>query len=101
MVIGRLVLILLLNLLAYAILTRLWPAVASGWRRWTFVAGVALSFLAWALPIVLGLGLHGNIPVIGTPLKVFSAAWSVAVLICVVFSIPFMVLRFWRMRRAA
>src|SRR4051794_23994400 len=99
MLIARLFFILVLNLLAYAVLRRLWPAVSSGWRRWTFVGLVALSLLAWGLPIALGLGLHGQIPVIGAPLKSFSAVWSVAVLIAVVFGAPFAVARWWKGRR--
>ncbi len=101
MLIGRLLFLLVVNLLAYAVLRRLWPASASGWRRWTFVGLVALSLLAWALPIALGLGLHGQIPVIGAPLKVFSAVWSVSVLLGVVFGAPFVLARWWKGRRSA
>jgi uncharacterized protein len=101
MLIGRLLVIALLNLLAYGVLRRLWPAVSSGWRRWTFVGLVALSLLAWGLPIALGLGLHGQIPVVGAPLKLFSAVWSVALLIGVLFGAPFVLHRWWSARRAS
>ncbi|HYI00985.1 metallophosphoesterase [Hyalangium sp.] len=101
MMIGRLVLIAVLNLLGYAVLRRLWPAVSSGWRQWTFVSLVALSLLAWGLPMLLGIGIHGQIPVIGAPLKLFSTMWAVAVLIVVLFGTPFVLARWWRQRRSA
>ncbi|MFL5346037.1 MAG: metallophosphoesterase [Hyalangium sp.] len=100
MLIARLFFILVLNLLAYVVLRRLWPASASGWRRWTFIGLVALSLLAWGLPLALGLGLHGQIPVVGAPLKMFSAVWSVAVLMGVVFGAPFAISRWWKGRRS-
>jgi uncharacterized protein len=101
MILGRLIFIAVLNLLGYLVLQRLWPAVASGWRRWTFVGLVALSLLAWALPIALGLGLHGQIPVIGAPLKLFSAVWTITVLIVFLFGSPFVLVRWWERRRAS
>ncbi|HVG58631.1 MAG TPA: metallophosphoesterase [Hyalangium sp.] len=101
MFLGRLIFIVALNLLGYLVLRRLWPAVASGWRRWTFVGLVALSLLAWGLPIALGFGLHGQIPVIGAPLKLFSTVWIVAVLIVVLFGLPFVLVRWWERRRAS
>lgn len=100
MMMGRLLVLALLNLIGYAVLRRLWPAVSRGWRAWTFAGLVALSFLAWALPIALGLGLRGEIPVIGLPLKLFSTLWMVAVLIVVLFGTPFVLVRWWRLRRA-
>jgi predicted MPP superfamily phosphohydrolase len=101
MIFGRLIFIATLNLLGYLVLKRLWPAVATGWRRWTFAGLVALSILAWGVPIALGLGFHGQIPVIGAPLKLFSAAWSVTVLIVVLFGTPFVLVRWWERRRAS
>jgi predicted MPP superfamily phosphohydrolase len=101
MFIGRLIFIAALNLLGYLVLKRLWPAVASGWRRWTFVGLVALSLLAWGLPIALGLGLHGQVPVIGPPLKLFSTVWIITVLIVVLFGSPFVLVRWWERRRAS
>jgi uncharacterized protein len=101
MILGRLLFIAVLYLLGYLVLQRLWPAVASGWRRWTFIALVALSVLAWALPIALGLGLHGQIPVIGAPLKLFSAVWTLTMLIVFLFGSPFVLVRWWERRRAS
>jgi predicted MPP superfamily phosphohydrolase len=101
MFLGRLIFIAVLNLLGYLVLKRLWPAVASGWRRWTFAGLVALSLLAWGLPIALGLGLHGQIPVIGAPLKLFSTVWTLTVLILVLFGSPFVLVRWWERRRAS
>jgi uncharacterized protein len=101
MMIGRLLVLALLNLLGYAVLKRLWPAVTRGWRWWTFAGLVALSFLAWGLPLALGLGLQGQIPLLGVPLKLFSTMWLVAVLMVVLFGTPFVVVRWWRRRRAA
>jgi hypothetical protein len=101
MFLGRLLFLATLNLLGYLVLKRLWPAVASGWRRWTFVGLVALSLVAWGLPIALGLGIHGQVPVIGAPLKLFATVWSVAVLIVVLFGTPFVLVRWWEQRRAS
>jgi hypothetical protein len=101
MMMGRLLFIALLNLLGYAVLKRLWPAVATGWRRWTFIGLVVLSLLAWGLPLALGLGLQGQIPVVGVPLKLFSTMWAVAVLIVVLFGTPIALARWWTRRRAA
>jgi hypothetical protein len=100
MIFGRLIFIAALNLLGYLVLKRLWPAVATGWRRWTFAGLFLLSILAWGLPIAFGLGFHGQLPVIGAPLKLFSAAWSVTVLIVVLFGTPFVLVRWWERRRA-
>ncbi|WP_224247964.1 metallophosphoesterase [Hyalangium gracile] len=101
MLIGRLLFLALLNLAAYAILKRLWPEAGGGWRRRAFIAVAAVSLLAWLLPVMLGFGAHGQVPVVGVPLKVFSAGWSVAVLIIALLGAPFMLARWWRMRRAA
>src|SRR5688572_12726379 len=101
MFLGRILFLATLNLLGYLVLKRLWPAVASGWRRWTFAGLVALSLLAWGLPMALGLGIHGQIPVIGAPLKLFATVWSVAVLIVVLFGNPFVLVRWWERRRAS
>lgn len=101
MFLGRIIFIAVLNLLGYLVLKRLWPAVESGWRRWTFVGLMALSLLAWGLPIVLGIGLHGQIPVIGAPLKLFSTVWTITVLIIVLFGSPFVLVRWWERRRAS
>ena len=101
MFLGRILFLAALNLLGYLVLKRLWPAVASGWRRWTFVGLVAFSLLAWGLPMALGLGIHGQVPVIGAPLKLFATVWSVAVLIVVLFGSPFVLVRWWERRRAS
>ncbi|KFE64816.1 metallophosphoesterase [Hyalangium minutum] len=100
MMISRLLILALLNLIGYAVVKRLWPAFSRGWRAWTYAGLVALSFLAWGLPLVLGLGLRGQIPVIGVPLKLFSTMWMVAVLIVVLFGTPFVLVRWWKLRRA-
>ena len=100
MMMGRLLFIALLNVLGYAVLTRLWPSVSQGWRRWAFAGLVVLSFLAWGLPVALGLGLQGQIPVVGVPLKLFSTMWVVALLIVALFGTPFVLVRWWMRRRA-
>jgi predicted MPP superfamily phosphohydrolase len=100
MMIGRLLFIVLVNLLGFSVLRRLWPALTTGWRRWTFLGLAVLSLVAWALPMALGLGYHGQVPVIGAPLKLFSTMWSIGVLILVVFGAPFTLVRWWRRRRA-
>jgi hypothetical protein len=101
MILGRLLMITLVNLLGFIVLRRLWPALASGWRRQAFLGLVGVSLLAWALPVLLGYGSHGQIPGVGTPLKLFSTAWTVGVFIVVLFGTPFALARWWRQRRAA
>jgi predicted MPP superfamily phosphohydrolase len=98
---GRLLVIALVNLLGYLILRRLWPALVGGWRRWMFLGLAVLSLVAWGLPVALGYGAHGQIPGVGVPLKLFSTAWSIAVLIVVLFGALFMLIRGWRKRRSA
>ncbi|MBN1206645.1 MAG: metallophosphoesterase [Myxococcaceae bacterium] len=101
MIFGRLLFISLVNLLGYLVLKRLWPALASGWRRQAFLGLVLLSLLAWVLPVVLGFGSHGQLPVVGAPLRLFSIVWSIGVAIVVLGGAPFALVRWWRQRRAA
>mgnify|MGYP003577062060 CR=1 FL=1 len=101
MIFGRLLTFALMNLLGFLVLQRLWPALASGWRRGAFIGLVGVSLLAWALPVALGYGTHGQVPVVGLPLKLFATAWAIAVSIVMVFGAPFALVRWWRQRRAA
>ncbi|QRO00277.1 metallophosphoesterase [Archangium violaceum] len=76
---GRLFFTALINLGAYFVLRRLWPSLREGWRRQVFLGLAGLSLLAFALPLVLGFGEHGVLPVVGMPLKLFSSGWVIAV----------------------
>jgi hypothetical protein len=75
---GRLFFIVLVNLGAYLVLRRLWPSLREGGPRQAFLGLSGLSVLAFLLPMVLGFGEHGVLPVVGMPLKLFSACWVIA-----------------------
>src|SRR5690242_13049077 len=74
---GRLFFIVLVNLGAYLVLRQLWPSIRDGWRRQAFLGLSGLSVLSVALPLALGLGHHGALPVVGTPLKLFGSGWLI------------------------
>jgi hypothetical protein len=76
---GRLFFTVLVNLGAYFVLRRLWPSLREGLPRRAFLGMAGLSVLAFALPLVLGFGEHGVLPVVGMPLKFFGSAWIIAV----------------------
>jgi hypothetical protein len=76
---GRLFFTFLVNLGAYFVLRRLWPSLREGWPRRAFLGLSGVSVLAFALPLVLGFGEHGVLPVVGMPLKLFGSAWIIAV----------------------
>ncbi len=101
MVMSRLVGILLVNFLAYLMLRRLWPAAVQGWRLKVGIGLLLLSLAAWVLPVALGIGAHGSVPVVGAPLKLFSAGWTIAAFIVVLFGLPLVLVRWWRGRRVS
>lgn len=68
----------LANFGAYLVLRQRWPSIREGWRRHAFLGLSGLSVLSFALPLVLGLGHHGVLPVVGMPLKLFGSGWLVA-----------------------
>jgi uncharacterized protein len=76
---GRLFFTVLVNLGAYFVLRRLWPSLREGWPRRAFLGMAGVSVLAFALPLVLGFGEHGVLPVVGMPLKFFGSGWIIAV----------------------
>ncbi|MFL5357519.1 metallophosphoesterase [Archangium sp.] len=98
---GRLFFITLVNLGSFFVLRQLWPELRDGWRRHTFFGLSALSVLAFALPIVLGLGEHGVLPGVGMPLKLFSSGWIVAVGLVLLLGWPLALLRGRRARARA
>jgi predicted MPP superfamily phosphohydrolase len=100
MLTSRLIGILLVNLLGYLVLRRLWPDAVRGWRLRVGIGLALLSMVAWILPVVLGVGAHGRVPGVGVPLKLFSAGWTIAVFIVVLFGLPLLLIRWWRERRA-
>lgn len=77
---GRVVAFLLVNLAAWLLLRRLWPAVRSRKGAVAFWSIAAVAVGAWALPIVLGLGVHGALPGVGSAFRIFGAMWMVATL---------------------
>jgi predicted MPP superfamily phosphohydrolase len=69
----------------------LWPALKR--RRVITLTLAFLSVAAWALPVALGSGLQGVVPVIGAPLKILGSAWLVTSFILMLASLPFFALR--------
>ena len=98
MLMSRLIGIVLVNLLGYLVLKRLWPDAVKGWRLKAGIGLALLSMAAWVLPVALGVGAHGRVPVVGVPLKLFSAGWTIAAFIVVLFGLPFVLVRWWRGR---
>ena len=99
MLMSRLIGIVLVNLLGYLVLKRLWPDAVKGWRLKAGIGLALLSMAAWVLPVAMGVGAHGRVPVVGVPLKLFSAGWTIAAFIVVLFGLPFVLVRWWRGRR--
>jgi predicted MPP superfamily phosphohydrolase len=99
MVMSRLIAIVLVNLLGFLVLRKLWPEAVRGWRLKVGIGLALLSLVAWILPVALGLGAHGSVPVVGAPLKLFSAGWTIAAFIVMVLGLPFVLVRWWRGRR--
>ncbi|XXF75426.1 metallophosphoesterase [Myxococcaceae bacterium GXIMD 01537] len=90
---GRLLLVLLFNGGAFLVLRALWPELLRGRWRPVFATGALLTVLDWALPVLLGVGRHGTIPVIGVPLKFFSVMWLVTGAVLVLAGPPLLLLR--------
>ncbi|HYO51530.1 metallophosphoesterase [Archangium sp.] len=90
---GRLFVIVLVNLGAYLVLRQLWPSIRDGWRRQAFLGLSGLSVLSVALPLALGLGHHGALPVVGTPLKLFGSGWLIAAGLVMLLGWPLALLR--------
>ncbi|PTL80642.1 metallophosphoesterase [Vitiosangium sp. GDMCC 1.1324] len=90
---GRLLFIVLVNLGSFLVLRQLWPSIREGWRRQVFLGLSGLSVLAFALPLTLGFGEHGVLPVVGMPLKLFSSGWVVAVGLVMLLGWPLALLR--------
>lgn len=95
---GRLLFLVLVNLGAYFILRVLWPDVVRGRRGWVFLGLGGVSLAAWALPLLFGLGRHGTVPGVGVAMKVFSAGWTVAVVVTLLAGLPIAILRGLRER---
>lgn len=98
MLMSRLIGIILVNLLGYLVLRRLWPDAVKGWRLKAGIGLALLSMVAWVLPVALGVGAHGRVPGVGVPLKLFSAGWTIAAFIVVLFGLPLVLVRWWRGR---
>jgi predicted MPP superfamily phosphohydrolase len=98
MLMSRLVGIVLANLLGYLVLRKLWPQAVRGWRLKVGLVLTLLSMVAWVLPVALGVGAHGRVPVVGLPLKLLSTGWTITAFIIVLFGLPIVLLRWWRGR---
>ncbi|HEX8441564.1 metallophosphoesterase, partial [Archangium sp.] len=90
---GRLFFLALVNVGAYFVLRRLLPSVREGWRRHAFLGMSGLAVAAFALPLALGLGSHGVLPVVGMPLKLFGSGWFIATGLVMLLGWPLALLR--------
>jgi hypothetical protein len=90
---GRLFFLALVNVGAYLVLRRLWPSLREGWRRHVFLGMSGVSVAAFAFPLVLGLGNHGVLPVVGMPLKLFGSGWFIAMGLLMLLGWPLALLR--------
>lgn len=76
---------------AWLALRSLWPSVRLGWRRNALGAGSVVALSGWAVPALLGRGILGNVELVGAPLKVFSATWTVTALLVMLAGVAFAV----------
>jgi len=90
---GRLLVLLVFNVGAWAVLRSLWPGLLQRWRLGVFAAGTLLSLSAWAYSAVAGR--HAQLPVGDSALRVFSVGWSVAIIMVVLIGAPLLLLRKW------
>jgi hypothetical protein len=90
---GRLFFIVLVNLGAYFVLRQLWPSIREGWRRLAILGLSGLSVLSFAVPLALGLGHHGVLPVVGMPLKLFGSGWLITAGLVMLLGWPLVLLR--------
>lgn len=90
---ARILMFALVMLGAYGVLRRLWPSVRSGRGLAAYLGLSALALGGWVVPMLLGKGMHGSLPWVGVPLKLFGSAWLVASLLLLVLGLPFALFR--------
>ena len=95
---GRLLILLVFNVGAWAVLRSLWPGLLQRWRLAVFASGTVLSLAPWAYSAVAGR--HAQLPLGDASLRVFSVGWSVAIIMVVLIGGPLILLRRWLERRA-
>ncbi len=95
---GRLLILLVFNVGAWAVLRSLWPGLLQRWRLAVFASGTVLSLMPWAYSAVAGR--HAQLPVGDASLRIFSVGWSVAIIMVVLIGGPLILLRRWLDRRA-
>ncbi|WP_164015720.1 metallophosphoesterase [Pyxidicoccus trucidator] len=96
---ARLLLLLLFNVGAWALLRSLWPGLLRGWRQKAFIAAALLSLAIWGLPLVV---VHqSGLPTGNAAVRIIAAAWSLTVVMVVLFGAPVALVRAWVERRAA
>jgi predicted MPP superfamily phosphohydrolase len=89
----RVLLFCVLSLVAILGAEALWPVLQRPRWRAVIISVALASVLAWTLPVLLGRGFTGTIPVIGQPLKILGSVWIVTAFLIVVFSGPLLLLR--------
>ena len=87
---SRIIFFTLINLAAFFVLARLWPRFRASHWRWAFIGLTLLAISGWALPVLLGKGMHGTVPRVGVPLKLFGSAWLMSSLILTLGGLLFM-----------
>lgn len=90
---GRLLILLLVNVGVWAVLRSLWPGLLRGRRLGVFVAGVLLSLAVWFFQWLAGR--HAELPMGDAALRVFSVGWTVAGVIVLLLGTPVALLRRW------
>ncbi|MFP2924217.1 metallophosphoesterase [Pyxidicoccus sp. 3LG] len=93
----RVVMLLVVNVGAWAVLRSLWPDLLRKWRLGVFAGAAALSLAVWLFPVLAGR--HAVLPVGDAALRVFSVGWSVANIMVVLVGIPIVLLRKWVERK--
>lgn len=90
----RLVFLALLAGAVYLLLARVfWPSIARRGPKAAYWSAFGVSLLSWLLPLMLGVGPFGEVPVIGPPLRMFAIVWTVSALAIFCVGVPVVVLR--------
>ncbi|QSQ23029.1 metallophosphoesterase [Pyxidicoccus parkwayensis] len=96
---GRLLLILGVNVAAWAVLRSLWPGLLRRWRLGVFITGAVLSLVIMAFAALPGL--QTGVLLDAAPFRVFAMGWALTALMVALFGTPVVLVRAWVERRGA